>query len=789
VDEPDDDLSPLLWDLDAYTRGYTRKELVELAAVDLAYYDPAADVWVVKGGPYGSFEIRDADVRNASPDDYTQLAYDARFDGFTRATLDGLVENGQAEYDQQRGAWLVYGEDGPFEVRDVDAPVQRATGPAGAEVGLPPLEALIDHATVRYEAGQPPASHLEDVIFGALSAADVGDGTTAGWRDDLLRQLEAAAGQAWYEISYAGDAHPRRPIRVFDEESARRVARRMSGTGEQADVTVAASDGSRSVIGSYLNEQPLPGTAGPGDDPWPEPPPWPAGPIPAAADAAGPALPIAPGDPRATQVQFPRGISPLPVTATSGGLLRPTRLLYPDGTPVDFRPMGYNESAPAVAAGVVPATGDLAPGWLQVIQWESGNLLAVHPALISPRGVNPLGWLPYPQVRRFSEFDSAEAAGYDSVLLQAIFLEQGDRIRTAAGEIREVTAVRSLPRDDSVTVTIATIGPGAYASPQEHEGHETVEVLIPAHHPAEDSPEAGHLFAMPRPELPSYYDAGDSQDIWPGAEYNDLKATLDWIRRDGSAAGPPAAFGAADPRPDGGPAPAGMAEALQRDRSPARLPAGDATPQQAGWQASLQMTAWIHRAHSAAGAAIGSLAQNPAWLQLRSLTTSARRLAADASAGRLRFSDPAWALRSWRAVWARVCELTCDLAAGLMTDRLRGPAGHRNGSRSWRAARALHHAAAEGAAHAHGWLPRSVRLPMGSYELPGRHGRTATSRAKASAAAQGYEQAAGPGSRLEFPGGLAEVAGRAAPGGRDRQRAAAAGRRQARTRPGPARPG
>ena len=206
------------------------------------------------------------------------------------------------------------------------------------------------------------------------------------------------------------------------------------------------------------------------------------------------------------------------------------------------------------------------------------------------------------------------------------------------------------------------------------------------------------------------------------------------------------------------------------------------------------MTAKMHRVQSAAAAAIGSLAQDPAWLQLRSLTTRARRLAADANAGRLRFSDPAWALRSWRAVWARVCEMTCDLAAGLMTDGLRGPAGRSKGSRPWQAARALHHAAAEGAAHAHGWLPRDVRLPMGSYEPPRRPVSAAAARTKAKVAARWYEKAAGPGGQLEFPGGLAEVTGRVAPGGQDRQqaaRAAAGKHRQARThrRPGPRRPG
>ena len=821
MDEPDgEDLSPWLADLDAYARDYTRKELADLAAQGRAYYDPAGGVWVVQGGPYGSFELGDAELVDTSQDDYLPDAYDTRFDGYTRDTLNDLVDLGQAVYEPDRGVWVIHGENGPYEVRDVDAPAQVFM--AGPDAGPPPLEALIDRATIRYDAGQPAANPLEGIIFNALRAADAGAGAgdgTVTWRDDLLRQLDEAGVQAWYEITYARRPDALRPVRVFDEESARHMARRMSATGEQVNVTLAASDGSLDVVASYRDQQPLPdpedlydspvsyselkaiaagqagaSAPGPADEvPWPEPTPWPAGPIPAAADAAGPALPVPAGDPRASQLQFPHGISPLPVAATWGGPLRPTRLLYPDGTAVDFRPMGDSESVPAVAVGVVPADGDLAPGWLQVIQRESGDLVAVHPALVSPRGVNPLGaWLQYRPVRRFSEFDGAEAAGRDSALVQAMLVEQGDSIRTGTGELREVTAVRALPQPDGdVRVTIATTGPGGHANGLEYEGRHTVEVLIPAHHPAQDSPDARHLFAVPDPK-PGHR-ARDGQGSWP-AEFGDVEELLGWIRRDGAALGirrdgaalgPPPSFGAPPPGQEPGQLALGMGDALQRHGSPGGLPAAGAIPQQAGWQVSVRMTAKMHRAHSAAAAAIGNLAQNPAWLQLRRLTTTARRLAADASAGRLRFSDPAWALRSWRAAWARVCEMTCDLAGGLMKDWLRGPAGRRKGSRPWQAARALHHAAAEGAAHAHGWLPRYVRLPMGSYEIPGRDGRTATARAKANGAARRHEEAAGPGGQLEFPAGVAKAAGRTSAG---RHRAAARGRR-AGPRPGAPRAG
>jgi hypothetical protein len=689
VDEPGDDLDPWLTQFDAYNRDYTRADLDGVAADGLAYYDRARAVWVIRG-PAGSFEVRDADLPDASPDDHARDAYQTRFDGYTRAALDDLVDQGRAVYDQ-RGLWIVEGDTGPFEVRDVDAPAPGLTAGAGA----------------------------------------------------------------WYEITYSGRGDTRRPVRTFDEEAARHVARHMSGTGQQVDVTRVASDGSRSVIGSYLGREPLPGAPGHGADPPPGLPPWPAAPIPPAARAAGPAMPVAPGDTRATQLQFPQGISPLPVTATSGGRLRPARLLYADGTPVDFRPMGDNESVPAVAAGVIPAAGGLAPGWLQVIQRGRGDLVAVHPALISPRNVSPLRWLPHRQLRRFGEFDSAEAAGRDSALLQATFVDKGDRIRTATGDIAEVTWITSCTVPGGLMVTIATTGPGGQADPQEYQGHQMAEVLIPAHHPAEDSPDAAHLFALPPP--PSPRSGADPAQ----AELDDLEATLNWIRRDGSPAGPPDAREAPLPGRERGPASISMAEALQRGSGRAGPQADGAMPEQAGWGVSVRMTASMHQAQGAATAGIRTLSHNPAWLRLRSLTTSARRLAADASAGRLQFTDPAWALRSWRAVWARVCEMTCDLAAGMMTGWLRGPARHDKGSRPWQAARALHHAAAEGAAHAHGWLPREVRLPMGSYEPPGGRISAASARAKANAAGRRYQPGAGPLSQIDFATPPAHIAARA----------------------------
>ena len=219
--DPNGDLGPWLADLDAYAREYTREDLAGLAADGRAYYDPAGRVWVVQGGPFGSFEISDAEVLETNAAGHLADAYDTRFDGYTLDTLNDLVDHGQAVYDPDRGVWTIYAANGPYEVRDVDAPAQVFM--AGPDAGPPPLEALIDHATARYYAGQAPANDLEGIIFNALRAADAGTGDglpDTQWRANLLRQLDEAGVQAWYEITYAGPlGNVRRPVRVWTRKA------------------------------------------------------------------------------------------------------------------------------------------------------------------------------------------------------------------------------------------------------------------------------------------------------------------------------------------------------------------------------------------------------------------------------------------------------------------------------------------------------------------------------------------------------------------------------------------
>ena len=96
----------------------------------------------------------------------------------------------------------------------------------------------------------------------------------------------------------------------------------------------------------------------------------------------------------------------------------------------------------------------------------------------------------------------------------------------------------------------------------------------------------------------------------------------------------------------------------------------------------------------------------------------------------------------------------------------------RRGSRGWDAARSVRHAAAEGVAHARGWLPRAEHLPPGSYELPAL--RRPQTWLVAEAATRLHDSGAGLPNLLDFPaleGAMKGVPARRAPRGRDIRRA------------------
>jgi hypothetical protein len=293
---------------------------------------------------------------------------------------------------------------------------------------------------------------------------------------------------AWYEVAYANPGRDRTPEVAAGEAAALGAARRMSAQGELVDIFLALEDGSRRAVASFMHGQPLLGAAAR---------------VPAAAEAAQAPVSRIRGtsDAQAAARRYPDGISPLPVAATSGGPLRPRRLLHPDGTRLDCRPGG--RPAPpwaGIAEGVVPAAGVLAPGWLQVVRRtgiDNPGLVTVHPALISPSGVDPYGHMSIRQRRRFGEFDLAEAAGSGTAWLDAVLVDEGDFITTRRGDILQVTRTGQAAGSRGVLARIAAdgiSGSGIWI----YLGAAPVQVVIPARHPAEDGPQARRLFAPGR---------------------------------------------------------------------------------------------------------------------------------------------------------------------------------------------------------------------------------------------------------------------------------------------------
>lgn len=193
---------------------------------------------------------------------------------------------------------------------------------------------------------------------------------------------------------------------------------------------------------------------------------------------------------------FPDGICPLPGITTSGGPGRPGRLLYPDATVLTCRPAGEDTAWKGLAAGVVRAGGDLAPGWLQVVRDGDGRLRPVHPALISPWPVDPYTWLSYRERKRWREFDAAEAAGLGFATLAARLVDRGDQIRptgTAQAEIREVIRAQAAGGTEILVVSADATGDVAFKA---HWALDQIEVLIPDQHPAEYGPDRLQMFAQ-----------------------------------------------------------------------------------------------------------------------------------------------------------------------------------------------------------------------------------------------------------------------------------------------------
>jgi hypothetical protein len=359
-----------------------------------------------------------------------------------------------------------------------------------------------------------------------------------------------------------------------------------------------------------------------------------------------------------------------------------------------------------VAAGVVPATGVLAPGWLQAVRRDDGRLEALHPALISPQDVHPYEHVRYRQEQRWPAFDVAEASGRDAAWLYAALVDRGDLIRveqppqSGSLETREVTDVA---RPDGLHVEITTAGSAGALSTQVYPGRENVEVLIPPHHPAEDGLDASRLFAPPaatsaaapqeagppspaaqpgksgradgaplserearEPEAEYRYDHGlPARDSLDQSLYYEFEAgdgatnlLVRLAREDrltSTEPSPAARRGAADTErlADLEARVTKLEEALSRLREDGSGPGpAPPAPDRARWQAAVAGAKGLQRARDMASQALPALPDSRAWQRTGDLARSARRLANDASSGQLRFSNPGHARRAWHAVWA-----------------------------------------------------------------------------------------------------------------------------------------
>jgi hypothetical protein len=297
----------------------------------------------------------------------------------------------------------------------------------------------------------------------------------------------------WYEAAYASPGWRDAAVTAPDQETALAAARHMSARGRLVDVTLILGHTGRRPVASFADGLPVPGLAAR---------------VPAAADAARDPVPGLPGTGDSSAAPgYPGGISPLPVTATSGGALRPHRLLHPDGTRLTCRPDGCRGRRWAgIAAGVLPGDGDQR-GWLQVVQrgrgGDPGGPVTAHPALISPAGTDPYAGMGRRQRRRFRAFDAAEAAGRPAARLPATLIDAGDII-TAAGQdgICQVSEAAMVCGALGVSVRLLAEDLSGGTDMRICRGGELVEVMLPIHHPAEYGPQARRLFATGRPGRP-----------------------------------------------------------------------------------------------------------------------------------------------------------------------------------------------------------------------------------------------------------------------------------------------
>jgi hypothetical protein len=522
--------------------------------------------------------------------------------------------------------------------------------------------------------------------------------------------------------------------------------------------------------------------------------------LPVAADIAGdpenpPAAQLLPDGP-----MFRAGICALPADAVCGTGIRPGRVLWANGTPVDVRPDPMTEESwRGTAAGITMASTE-GRGWLQVVAGEDGKLHVAHPATVSPAGVRPYQGLSPADTARSRSFDTAEVSGQDSAELPAGLVREGDVIRVQASFAPDGDMFRVAPEGETENRTVNGISTGADdwleftttrtgPEPGEPERRryrrdaDMVEAVVPARHPAQDGPNAAVLYASvlrPAPG-PVSAAAGDLPPLWaarsipaPRGALQPGDALLAQVEAAVARAVAPVAAqqGALlDQQGQLLEAITRLSDSIDRLRATGSAAGQPGPAEGAGlWDEPLAEARRLSGGGRAVTRTVRHLTADPAMQALRAVTRKARRLAAAAAKGTLRFADPGKARQAWNRIWARVCELTGTVAQALMDWLPRN-------SRARAAARRLHHHAVDGYARTQGWLPQPG-VPFGRYELP--DGLAGPVWAKAYNATRPDSPGA-PLSELSFPGSFTVIrpdAKSRRSGGRAAKAAAVRARRQ-----------
>ena len=167
--------------------------------------------------------------------------------------------------------------------------------------------------------------------------------------------------------------------------------------------------------------------------------------------------------------------------------LRPSRLLYPDGSTVHVLDSWGQKTHPGVAVGSVGAP-DGRGSW-QVVRTPDGCHIVCHPALLHLDGTDR-----YPDIAnqedwyRWAAFDLAEANGQDRATLNVSAVRVGDTILVDQFGVIQPRIVATEPEpagrysSDIIIRTVERVG--RLSDVFWHKPGKPITVLIPADHPA-----------------------------------------------------------------------------------------------------------------------------------------------------------------------------------------------------------------------------------------------------------------------------------------------------------------